>query len=62
MPGVRTCLWFDRDGEAAVETYVALVRASRIEHVQRAPSAWPGGATGEVLVINFHLAGQRSRR
>jgi predicted 3-demethylubiquinone-9 3-methyltransferase (glyoxalase superfamily) len=58
MSKVRTCLWFDRDGQAAVEFYVSLVPDSRIEHVQRSPGAWPGGEAGEVIVIDFTLGGQ----
>jgi predicted 3-demethylubiquinone-9 3-methyltransferase (glyoxalase superfamily) len=58
MPRVRTCLWFGRDLEAAVRFYVSLLPDSAIEHIQRAPGAWPGGEPGDVIVINFRLAGQ----
>lgn len=37
MSKVRTCLWFERDGEAAVRFYVSIVPDSAIEHVQRSP-------------------------
>ena len=57
MDKVATCLWFDRDGEAAVRRYVELVPDSRIDHVQRAPAAWPGGEAGEALLISFILGG-----
>jgi len=59
MDRVRTCLWFGRDGEAAVRRYVSLVPDSRIEHIQRSPASWPGGEAGDVIVIDFILAGQR---
>ena len=59
MDRVRTCLWFGRDGESAVRFYVSIVPNSKIEHVQRAPAAWPGGEAGDVIVIDFTLAGQR---
>lgn len=58
MAKVTTCLWFGRDAEAAVRFYVSLVPDSAIGDVQRAPAAWPGGAAGEVIVINFRLGGQ----
>ncbi|MGI8840737.1 MAG: VOC family protein [Caulobacteraceae bacterium] len=59
MTQVRTCLWFGRDAEAAVTFYVATVANSAIDHVQRAPAPWPGGEAGDVIVIDFTLAGQR---
>jgi len=58
MAKVRTCLWFERDGERAVRRYVELVPGSRVEHVQRSPGPWPGGAAGDAIVIDFTLGGQ----
>jgi predicted 3-demethylubiquinone-9 3-methyltransferase (glyoxalase superfamily) len=57
MAKVSTCLWFDRDAEAAVNFYVSLAPDSRIDHVQRAPTPWPGGQTGDVILIAFTLGG-----
>jgi predicted 3-demethylubiquinone-9 3-methyltransferase (glyoxalase superfamily) len=45
------------DAEAAIRFYVALLPGSRVEHVQRAPGSWPGGETGEVIVVDFTLGG-----
>lgn len=59
MPDVSTCLWFERDAEAAVRFYVSVVPDSRIEAIRRAPAAWPGGAAGEVILLEFSLGGQR---
>lgn len=58
MAKVSTCLWFNKEGEEAVRLYVSLIPDSRIEHIQRAPGPYPGGATGDVLVIHFTLGGQ----
>jgi predicted 3-demethylubiquinone-9 3-methyltransferase (glyoxalase superfamily) len=58
MAKVKTCLWFKDDAEAAVRRYVQLLPGSRIEHVQRGPGDWPGGKAGDVIVIDFTLAGQ----
>lgn len=58
MSKVSTCLWFGKDLEAAVGLYVSIVPDSKIDHVQRAPGAWPGGETGDVILISFTLAGQ----
>jgi predicted 3-demethylubiquinone-9 3-methyltransferase (glyoxalase superfamily) len=57
MAEVSTCLWFERDAEAAVRFYVETVPNSAIEHIQRSPAAWPGGAAGDVIVITFRLGG-----
>jgi predicted 3-demethylubiquinone-9 3-methyltransferase (glyoxalase superfamily) len=48
---VRTCLWFDRDGEEAANFYVSLLPGSRIEGVYRRDAAGPP------LVVDFSLAG-----
>jgi len=57
MAKASTCLWFDTNAEEAVRFYVALVPESRIDHIQRAPAPWPGGAAGDVLLIAFTLGG-----
>ncbi len=57
MGKVKTCLWFKDDAEAATEFYVSLLPDSRIEHVQRAPGAYPGGESGAVIVVDFTLGG-----
>jgi predicted 3-demethylubiquinone-9 3-methyltransferase (glyoxalase superfamily) len=58
MSGVSTCLWFERDAEAAVRFYVSLVPDSEIVRVLLAPAAWPGGAAGDVILISSSLGGQ----
>ena len=58
MSKVSTCLWFGKDAEAAVRFYISLVPDSCLEHIQRAPSAWPGGEAGDVILVTFTLAGQ----
>lgn len=58
MKTVSTCLWFGTDAEAAARLYVGLVPGSRIDHVQRAPGAWPGGAAGDAILVAFTLGGQ----
>lgn len=58
MSKVSTCLWYERDAEAAVRRYVALVPDSAIEQVYRAPGNWPGGAVGDALLVVFTLGGQ----
>lgn len=48
---VRTCLWFDKRGEEAVNFYVTLVPNSYIERVYHPDPA------GKVLIVNFTLRG-----
>jgi predicted 3-demethylubiquinone-9 3-methyltransferase (glyoxalase superfamily) len=59
MSKVRTCLWFGKDAEAAARLYVSLVPNSAIDTVLRAPGAWPGGKAGDVILVDFTLAGQK---
>ncbi|MET7243919.1 VOC family protein [Methylobacterium sp. EM32] len=58
MAKVATCLWFERDGEEAVRTYVSLVPDSQIGPIFRAPGPWPGGAPGDAILVSFTLGGQ----
>ena len=58
MSKVSTCLWFAHDAEAAVRFYVSLVAGSNITHIQKAPTPWPGGQAGDVILVSFTLGGQ----
>lgn len=49
---VRTCLWMEKDGEAAAEFYTGLIPGSAMED-----SAGFKGGEVAALVVNFHLAG-----
>ncbi|HTJ03146.1 MAG TPA: VOC family protein [Methylovirgula sp.] len=59
MSKVGTCLWFGKDGETAARFYVSLLPNSEIDSVLKAPGAWPGGQAGDVILVNFTLAGQK---
>ncbi|MEM9684079.1 MAG: VOC family protein, partial [Pseudomonadota bacterium] len=50
-PKVRTCLWFDDDGEEAATFYVSLLPDSAVENVVRPDP------DGKALVVEFSLAG-----
>jgi len=58
MSKVSTCLWFGKDAEAAARFYVSLVPNSSLNHIQRSPGNWPGGETGDVIMVTFTLGGQ----
>jgi len=55
---ITPCLWFDSNAEEAVNFYVSLFPDSHVDHVGRAPSDYPGGHAGNVLLIEFTLAGR----
>ena len=55
---IRPCLWFDGKAEEASNFYVSLLPDSRIDTVHRGQMDWPGGAKGEVLMVEFTLAGR----
>ena len=56
---VIPCLWFDKQAEEAANFYVSLLPESRIDAVIRSPGDYPSGKAGDVLVVEFTLAGSR---
>lgn len=51
------CLWFDRDAEEAARFYAATFPDSAVGAVHRAPADYPSGKAGDVLVVEFAVAG-----
>jgi len=51
------CLWYDHDAEAAARFYAETFPDSRVEAVHRPPSDYPGGKAGNVLTVEFIVAG-----
>jgi predicted 3-demethylubiquinone-9 3-methyltransferase (glyoxalase superfamily) len=51
------CLWYDHDAEAAAAFYAATFPDSRVGAVHFAPSDYPDGKTGDVLTVDFTVAG-----
>jgi predicted 3-demethylubiquinone-9 3-methyltransferase (glyoxalase superfamily) len=58
MSKIAPCLWFNGEAEEAAKFYVALLPDSRIKHIQRNLADGLAGKAGEVLVVDFTLAGQ----
>jgi predicted 3-demethylubiquinone-9 3-methyltransferase (glyoxalase superfamily) len=54
---IGTCLWFDRKAEEAARFYVSLLPDSRIDSIVRAIVETPGASPGDVLAVEFILAG-----
>ena len=53
------CLWYDKDAEAAARFYAATFPDSAVGAVHRAPSDYPSGKAGDVLTVDFTVAGIR---
>ncbi|NGM22521.1 VOC family protein [Roseomonas stagni] len=53
------CLWFDGEAEAAARFYAEVFPDSRVIAVHRAPGDYPAGREGDVLTVDFVVAGIR---
>jgi 2-polyprenyl-6-hydroxyphenyl methylase/3-demethylubiquinone-9 3-methyltransferase len=51
------CVWYDKDAEAAARFYAATFPDSAVGAVIRAPGDYPDGKQGDVLVVEFTVAG-----
>jgi predicted 3-demethylubiquinone-9 3-methyltransferase (glyoxalase superfamily) len=51
------CIWYDKDAEAAARFYAGIFPDSTVSAVHRAPSDYPAGKKGDVLTVEFTVAG-----
>ena len=51
------CLWYDKDAEAAARFYADTFPDSSVSAVHHAPSDYPSGKAGDVLTVEFTVAG-----
>src|SRR6195256_2059326 len=51
------CVWYDKDAEAAARFYAKTFPDSAVGAIQRAPGDFPSGKKGDVLVVEFKVAG-----
>ena len=51
------CIWYDKDAEAAARFYAATFPDSKVGAIHRAPGDYPSGKEGDVLVVEFTVAG-----
>ena len=56
-PKNKVCIWFDKAAEEAAAFYAATFPDSRVTSVTRAPGDYPSGQQGDVLVVDFTVAG-----
>jgi predicted 3-demethylubiquinone-9 3-methyltransferase (glyoxalase superfamily) len=59
MDKITPCLWFDGQAEEAANFYVTLLPDSRVDKVVRSPADNPSTGKGDVLVVDFTLAGRK---
>ena len=57
IPKNTICLWFDSEAEAAARFYASVFPDSRVDAVNRAPADYPSGKKGDVLTVDFTVAG-----
>ena len=51
------CLWYPRDAEDAARFYATTFPDSEVTAVRKAPTDYPGGKAGDVLVVEFKVLG-----
>jgi predicted 3-demethylubiquinone-9 3-methyltransferase (glyoxalase superfamily) len=51
------CLWYDKDAEAAARFYAETFPDSAVHAVHHAPNDYPSGKAGDVLTVEFTVAG-----
>ena len=56
-PKNTICLWYDKDALDAANFYAATFPDSAVTAVRRAPGDYPSGKTGDVLTVEFTVAG-----
>ncbi len=57
MPKNTICLWYDRDALEAARFYAKMFPDSRVGAVHHAPADYPSGKAGDVLTVDFTVAG-----
>ena len=58
MSKFTTCIWSNYTAEEQAEFYTSLLPDGRIVRVQRTPADTPSQKAGDVIVVEFELAGQ----
>lgn len=56
-PKNTICLWYDKDALEAARFYAATFPDSEVKAVHEAPSDFPSGKKGDVLTVEFTVAG-----
>lgn len=51
------CVWYDKQAEEAARFYAGIFPDSKVGAIHRAPGDYPAGQQGDVLVVEFTVAG-----
>ena len=51
------CVWYDKDAEEAAKFYASVFPDSKVNAVHKAPSDYPSGKAGDVITVDFTVAG-----
>lgn len=57
IPKNTVCLWYEKDAETAARFYAGVFPGSSVGAVHRAPGDYPSGKAGDVLTVDFIVAG-----
>src|SRR5688572_4779150 len=57
LPETRICLWYNHDAQDAAAFYARTFPGSKVGAIQTAPTDFPGGKQGSVLVVEFTVLG-----
>jgi predicted 3-demethylubiquinone-9 3-methyltransferase (glyoxalase superfamily) len=58
MSKITPFLWYESEAEEAAELYTSLFPDSHVDRVNRSPADAPGVKRGDVLTVEFTLAGE----
>ena len=61
IPKNTICVWYDKDAEAAARFYAKTFPNSAVGAVHHAPSDYPSGKAGDVLMVEFRCRHSLSR-
>ncbi|MBE9637289.1 VOC family protein [Salipiger mangrovisoli] len=56
-PKNTICIWYDKEAEAAARFYAQVFPDSEVRAVHHAPGDHPSGKAGDVLTVEFTVAG-----
>lgn len=59
MTQLTTCIWYNHTAEEAANFYASALPGSRVVAVHRTPSDTPSQKAGEVITVDFEVAGQK---
>ena len=51
------CVWYEKNAEEAARFYASVFPDSEVKAIHRAPSDYPSGKAGDVLTVDFTVAG-----